>query len=230
VTGFPNLEALLFDFDGLLVDTEFPEFTSITHAAASVGATIEINRFRSVIGTAGPGDVWVEWIEEQVGPVDRVAVIAVQHQVKTEMLSDTKLTVGSEALLEAANHAGIRCAVVSASHGDWVLGHLNRLRASHYFVDFVTRDRVLLHKPDPAHYLSALDILGINRSSASSVVAFEDSYNGSRSSAGAGITTVVVPHGLTDHADFSHAHHRVASLAEITLPSLTALVDSLTSR
>jgi HAD superfamily hydrolase (TIGR01509 family) len=217
--------ALLFDFDGLLFDTEQPELISAQRAAATVGASIDVERWKTVIGTAGEPDFWINWIAEQLGETgfDRAALRAYQREIKTELIASLEMQPGAEALLVAAHDAGIPCAVVSASPITWVLPFLERVEATHYFSDYVTRERVTRHKPDPEHYRDALRSMNIALTNAHRVVAFEDSVNGSRSSAGAGIHTVVVPHGLTEHGDFSHAHRRVGSLTEVSLADFNAL-------
>lgn len=212
--------ALFFDFDGLLFDTEHAELDATAEAATTVGARIDATRWRSVIGTAAEPGFWLDWIEEEVGPVDRAALHALQRRIKADAIAALPLKPGARELLDEARHVGVPCAVVSASPLSWVIPFLERVEATVYFADYVTRERVNAHKPDPAHYLAALDALGVARGDAARCVAFEDSENGSRSAAGAGIHTIVVPHSLTAHGDFSHCHRSLTSLADIRLDDL----------
>jgi HAD superfamily hydrolase (TIGR01509 family) len=212
--------ALCFDFDGLLFDTEHAELDATARAAATVGAVIDETRWRTVIGTAAPSGFWLDWVEEQIGPCDRAGLRETQRRLKAELIAELPMKDGATELLAAASNAAIPCAVVSASPLSWVIPFLERVEATVHFVDYITRERVTRHKPDPAHYVEALRSLGIGSGDAGRCVAFEDSWNGSRSAVGAGMHTIVVPHSLTDHADFSHAHRRIGSLADVTIDTL----------
>jgi HAD superfamily hydrolase (TIGR01509 family) len=219
-------QALFFDFDGTILDTESVEYISIAETFRAFGASFDRARWVSVIGTSQtPEDFWIDWLEASLGePVDRLAVNAQQRNIKYDLLVHQEVRDGVIDLLKAADHTGIDCAVVSSSSRRWVEGNIDRLGLASWFTMLITKEDAVLAKPHPDLYLVALKRHRVPLIDAASVIAFEDSHNGSLAAVRAGITTVTCPNEMTMGMDFSHGHHHVDSLADVDLDRLARLI------
>jgi beta-phosphoglucomutase-like phosphatase (HAD superfamily) len=120
--------------------------------------------------------------------------------------------------LDEAHRLNMAIGIASSSHVEWVQGHLERLELIDRFACLSCFDDVLQAKPAPDLYLAACESLGVDPAQA---VAVEDSRNGILAAKAAGMAAVAVPHGLTEHLDFTEADLRLSSLAE--MPLRTAL-------
>jgi HAD superfamily hydrolase (TIGR01509 family) len=220
--------ALFFDFDGTILDTESVEFTSINDTFQSFGATFDRDRWIACIGTSQPNeDFWIDWLETALGTsVDRAAVNTQQRAMKHDLLKSKDVRPGIIDLLETADDEGISCAVVSSSSRKWVESNIERLGLTESFTMLVTREDAPLAKPHPDLYYFALRRHDVRRDEAASVIAFEDSHNGSLASVRAGITTVTCPNDMTEGMDFAHSHHHVTSLATLDLDELSKLIGA----
>ena len=215
------LQALVFDFDGLIADTETPEFESWREEFLAHGTTLEIDEWIKCVG-AGPGawDVF-DHLESLVGPVDRDAVGERRRSRYQAMTRDLKVMPGVAELVEEAWAAEVPCAIASSSEWHWVAGYLERLGLSGRFAAVVTRDMVASPKPAPDLYVEACARLGAEQRRC---VALEDSVNGVASALAAGLYCVAVPNGVTARFDLSGAHWQIESLTEISLDDARRLV------
>ena len=215
--------ALVFDFDGLILDTEAAEYASVAEVFAEHGGTLDRHRWMSSIGRVNPQQFWVDWLEDQVGLVNREAVHAEQRVRNRELVHRLPVKPGVAELIDQADRRNVPCAVASASPSNWVLPNLERIGLLERFVSVTTREDAKRSKPFPDPYWAALDAVPVARALAASCVAFEDSRNGSLAAVAAGLACVACPHDLTAHTDLSHATVRVGSLAEVSWPMLEEL-------
>ena len=207
-----TLRALIFDFDGLIVDTESSSLAAVQEAYRRHGHELPSDLWRQCVGTTvDPYD----HLQRLVGPeVDLTAVreeLEARHRAEVAELGPRP---GVAELVTAAVTAGLRLAVASSSSRRWVEGHLERIGALSAFHAVRCRDDVRQTKPAPDVYLAALDALGV---SASQAVAFEDSPNGVQAAKTAGIYTVAVPNGVTRGWPFDHADRVIDSLHGVTV-------------
>jgi HAD superfamily hydrolase (TIGR01509 family) len=215
------LRGLLFDFDGLLVDTETPSLASWQELYREHGHELPLDRWATVVGTVGAWDPY-ETLEELAGPVDRVALQERRLARELELGEVEELRPGVLDLLVSAREAGLRTAIVSSSSQAWVHRHLARLERVGDFDAIVTADHDRERaKPRPTLYLEALDELGLR---AEEAVAFEDSPNGVRAAKAARLVCVAVPNGVTAAYGLDEADLVVESLAEVPLERLAALL------
>lgn len=226
-TDSGGLRALLFDFDGLVVDTESVILRAWEGEYARHGVEFPAEHFvRANVGTirGQPGylDEYDE-LERLVGaPVDRREITRRRVEAHDRWLADAEPNPGVRDWLDAARAAGLRLAVASSSPREWVVPLLERLGLAERFEHVSTRTDVDGRaKPDPAVYLHALEGLGVG---APAAVALEDSPAGVRAAKRAGIAAVAVPSEITRSLDFSEADVVVDSLAELTLEELLAWV------
>jgi HAD superfamily hydrolase (TIGR01509 family) len=212
------VRALLFDFDGTMVDTESVDWRSWEEVFAQHGVEVPRERFLLRIGTLNGPDELDELDALLDTPVDREAVQAARRARERELIAEEPLRPGVDRLLDEAAELGLKVAIVSSSTRDWVQSHLERLAIEHHVV-FVhcadgDRDRC---KPSPVLYLEALEELGVG---AGEAIALEDSTNGIAAAKAAGIFTVAFPNPVTSGSDLSSADLVVHSLEDVTLRSL----------
>jgi HAD superfamily hydrolase (TIGR01509 family) len=226
------VRCLIFDFDGLILDTEITTFQAWCELYRDRGCELRLERWAQCIGR---GQDWREFfdpyrhLDELLGaPCDHAEVERWTERRHRELLAAQAPRPGVVACLDAARRLDLRLAVASSSSRAWVAGHLERLGLLERFGLLRCSDDVARHKPFPDLYLAALDGLGVE---AAEAVAFEDSPNGVRAAQAAGIFCVAVPNPVTAQLDLTHADLRLDSLADPPLADLLALIErSRTSR
>jgi HAD superfamily hydrolase (TIGR01509 family) len=212
--------ALVFDFDGLICDTESTEYEAVRRVYRDHGLHLALEDWLPSVGHVAAD--WVADLEAVAGrPLDRAALQAARRSHASELLAALEPLPGVLALLDAARAAGVPCGVASNADADWVEGHLERLGVADRFGVVVSVDRVDRPKPDPDPYLVAVAALGATPADS---VALEDSATGLAAARAAGLFTVAVPGPMSAHHDLSSADVVVASLGDVTLADLGARV------
>jgi HAD superfamily hydrolase (TIGR01509 family) len=215
------IRALIFDFDGTIVDTETPDYRSLAEIYEEHGCTLPLDFWALALGTSpSPVDLFDSLAEQLGEPLDRSSL----HQRRTnrfhELTGQEGIRAGVTGLLRAARAGRVMAAVASSASRGWVEGHLTRLGIRDLFDCIRTSEDVARAKPFPDLYLAALEGLGISSREA---VAIEDSPNGIRAAKAAGIFCIAVPNEITRRLDLSAADLRIESLADCTLEDLLAL-------
>lgn len=217
------IRALIFDFDGLMLDTEGPDYRAWQEVFAQHGHELPLAVWSECIGRAADWFDPLARLESLVGtPIDRDAGHAWQRERHRELIEAEPLLPGVSEYLMAARRLGLRLAIASSSSPGWVGGHLERLKLSAYFECVRCWGDVERAKPAPNLYLAALASLGVT---ASEAIAFEDSFNGVRAAKEAGLFCVAVPNALTAHLDLGQADLLLRSFADLPLPALLARVS-----
>ncbi len=216
------LRAVVFDFDGVILETEQPEFLAWRAVWADHGVTLQLDEWVHCIGTVGAFDPRAELVARAGGPVDLAAVEEHRRDRHQRLLASRAVLPGVTSLLAECRELGVGVAVASSSSRGWVEGHLRRLGLLDSFAGLHCHDTYLAAKPAPDLYLRALACLDVAPADA---VAIEDSPNGITAAKAAGLFCVAVPGPLTRHLDLSAADLRVGSLAEIRLADLVAITD-----
>ena len=215
------IEAFVFDFDGLIIDTEWCEYTSIAEQFDRFGLTYQVAHFQQFVGTAWPTG-WVDEIEAQAPQaIDHDELMIARRARRDELLAGYDVMPGVHRLIALAREHGFGLAVASSSSRDWVEGHLDRLDLRAHFDAVLTRNDVAQAKPAPDLFLAAAAALGVGQRGC---VAFEDSHNGSRAAKAAEMTCVVAPNRITEVQDFAHVDLIVPALTHIELDGLRRLV------
>ncbi|MBX3285326.1 MAG: HAD family phosphatase [Acidimicrobiales bacterium] len=216
------LEAVVFDFDGLIIDSETPIYRSTAAALAEQGLDLTVAGWATVVGH-GEEDSF-RALQAAVGAeIDRTAYeLAYAAQDRSWREREPALP-GVVDLLTALFDAGIPVGVASSSSSGWVEGHLDRLGLRPLVGAVATSDRVDGRtKPAPDTYLLACADLGARPSRS---VALEDSAPGIAAALAAGLVAVAVPSEITRHTDLGAAHHAVPDLTHLDPARLAALVD-----
>lgn len=218
----PSLRAIIFDFDGLIVDTESTGYQTWSEIFESHGLDLAIETYAAVIGTdfGAHYDPRVD-LETRTGRQFDWAELEAQRTLREKELRKTlSILPGVVDLLTEAATLGLPCAIASSSPRWWVEGWLNDLGLIHHFHHLTTVDDTGKVKPDPSLFLLAAQRLTVTTSEA---IIFEDSLNGLIAAQAAGIHCIVAPGPMTQHLHFPGALKRVASLAEVSLKDLNVL-------
>jgi len=214
-----NVRGLLFDFDGLLVDTESPSRRVWEELYREHGHELPHDRWATVVGTIGADFSPFGHLEELVGaPLDRDSVNARRRKREDELNALESFRAGVEEYLADAHRLGLMTAIVSSSWRWWVDRHLGRLDRTDSWDAIVTADGDIERaKPSPTLYLEALRMLGLASDEA---IAFEDSPNGVAAAKSAGLFCVAVPNPITAALAFDRADLVLESLDELPLDRL----------
>ncbi|MBL9200528.1 MAG: HAD-IA family hydrolase [Opitutaceae bacterium] len=209
------IRALIFDFDGLILDTETPLIDAYAEVHRRHGVAFDRGTLLRSVGHADFAfDPWHGFSPH----ADRAALEHECRAHKRELIARLPILPGVVALLDGARSSGLKTGVASNSEHWWVDSHLQRLGLWEKF-DFVAcREDAPSPKPEPDLYRLALNQLGGLRGP--EAIAFEDSHTGSLAAKRANMWAVVAPNESTAHHDFAHADLRVGSLAEIELAAL----------
>jgi HAD superfamily hydrolase (TIGR01509 family) len=211
-------DALVFDFDGTILDTELPHYTTWQAVFQRHGCELPIDMWTAAVGGSGDGFDPLSYLEAQAGcAVDREAIRTERRRGYLELVEAQGILPGVAEYIEAARRLSLRLAIASSSPRSWVAGHLQRLRLRGYFEAIRCADDVARVKPDPELYRTAAACLGVE---AAAAIAIEDSHNGMLSAAGAGLACVIVPNEVTRGQNFQGAHLRLDSLADLPLDEL----------
>ncbi|MCW9131400.1 HAD family hydrolase [Bacillus paramycoides] len=207
------MKAIIFDFDGLVVDTETIWFHSFRDAVREYGGELPLEEFAKCIGTTD--EVLYAYLKEQLK--EKFNEHALKEKVTTlhkEKMKIPKARDGVKEYLEEARELGLKIALASSSSKEWVVRFLEELQIREYFEVIKTREDVEKVKPDPALYRIAIEELGIELSEA---VVFEDSLNGLKAAIAAGLKCVIVPNDVTRNLQFENHHLRIESMKEKNL-------------
>jgi HAD superfamily hydrolase (TIGR01509 family) len=210
------VRALLFDFDGLILDTELASRAGWELLYREHGHELPPELWATVVGTThAPFDPMTH-LEELVGePLEREALNERRYAHEMALIEAEELRPGIAEYLAAARRHRLKRAIVSSSPRGWVDMHLERLEEAVGWDAICTADRDPARaKPAPTLYLEALDALGV---AADEAVAFEDSPNGVRAAKAACVFCVAVPNEVTRDLGLDEAG------ADLVLDSLAEL-------
>jgi HAD superfamily hydrolase (TIGR01509 family) len=210
--------ALIFDFDGLILDTESTEYQSWQELFAAHGCALSLDLWVECIGRPrGYFDFYTHLEEMRGRAIDREQIRTQRHARVRELNLLQPIQPGVVNYLQDARQLGLKIGLASSSSRVWVHGHLERLALYEYFTATKCVEDTGTHKPDPGPYLAVLNALNVLPSEA---MAFEDSPNGIAAAQAAGILCVAVPNPMTQHLQLDHADHRLDSFASLSLSDL----------
>jgi HAD superfamily hydrolase (TIGR01509 family) len=216
-----TLAAIVFDFDGLIVDTENPGFISWQEIYQEFGATLRIDDWRHATGYVGGFDPAIHLEQILCRRLDWSQLVPKREARNWELTLQAKALPGIEPLLRNARERQLRIGVASNSENGWVEGGLRRLGLRDYVDTVVTRDMVVNPKPAPDIYLKTVQTLQVEPGNA---VALEDSEPGCRAAKQAGLRAIAIPNRFSERQDLTIADLVVKSATDLNLDLLAALV------
>lgn len=222
-----SFSALIFDFDGLIIDSETPLFRIWQEIYVQHGAALTLEMWQHALGTQHGFDPYAA-LAAQSGVIlsrdEWVPRIRDEHWRRCE---DEPLLPGVAERLAEAAAMGMPAAVASSSSSAWVKPWLDRHGLAPRFSAVCTRDDVKAVKPAPDLFLLASSRLGVPPREC---LVFEDSPNGLKAARAAGMWAVAVPNALTRPLELPSHDLVLASLADITLPALATRLHDLAPR
>ncbi len=218
------LKALIFDFDGLILDTETPEVLVWQSIYREHGFELPVHEWEKTIGGYGIStfDAADHLSLLSQGRLDS-ASMRIRYRRESDLLIHASAVMpGVINLIEQAREQGVQVAIGSSSPHSWVDTHAKRLGIFHYFKYIICQDDVApgRTKPNPDIYLKALEMLKVQKTEA---VVFEDSLNGVEAARRANIFVVAVPNPLTSKMGVT-GDLTVSSLADLSLRDLQAKI------
>lgn len=212
------MKAIIFDFDGTIIDTETAWYIVFKNAYKEYGVDLSLETYSQCLGT-------------NLTTFNPYTYLKTHHNIsidleefKKSIQNDYAKLIEKEALrpgilnlLQEAKQEGLKIGLASSSHREWIDKFINLLGLEGYFECYCTADTVKNVKPNPELYLQALEQLGVQ---ANEAIAIEDSPNGARAAVTAGLHTIVIKNTLTKQLQFGQGHHTIASLEHYKLHDL----------
>ncbi|CAG7648368.1 HAD family hydrolase [Paenibacillus allorhizosphaerae] len=221
------IKAIVFDFDGLILDTETPEFESFQEMYRAHGCELTLDVWGTCIGTGPEAFDPYQHLETLLGAAyDREAARKLRRELHEQKMQHTDVRPGVRQYLTQGKEMGLRIGLASSSTNEWVTKYLNRYGLLEYFECLCTRDMVTRVKPDPELYLRALAILDVQPHEA---IAFEDSPNGTLAAKRAGMFCVTVPNAVTALLTFGEYDMRLDSMAQLPLQEVVRRLSEASS-
>ena len=220
------LKAILFDFDGLILDTETPEYLTWQGIYREHGFELPHEEWGRIIGGYGLSDFDAagHLAHLSQGRLDPVALRRRHADESLALIHAQPVLPGVLDMIHAAKQHGLKLAIASSSTHSSVDGHARRLGIFHHFDKVICADDVGVGrtKPNPDLFLLALDQLGVLREAA---VVLEDSPNGVKAANRAGIFVVAVPNPATASLAFDGADLTLNSLSDLSMSVLLNTVQ-----
>ncbi len=216
-----RVEALVFDFDGVIVETEAAEYLAWHEIWAEHGHDLRLDEWAG--GLRGPGAFHpFHELSLRTGlDLDEGTLGARKTKLARRRLASAELREGVSEWAERAQELGIGVAIASSSPRDWIDSFLVELGVQTRWPVIVCFDDCGVRKPDPAAYRLACERLSVDPGRA---IAVEDSRTGLLAAKAAGLFCVAVPTEMTQHLDFGEADLVIRSMLEVGLDDLIAQI------
>jgi HAD superfamily hydrolase (TIGR01509 family) len=222
------LQAIVFDFDGLIIDSESPIFEIWEEIYRDHGGELTLDHWRHALGTHNGFDPYAELHRQTGASLDRLVWASRIRDEHWRRCETEPLRPGVAARLAEAGELGLPAAVASSSSAEWVGPWLERHGLRSRLRALCTRDDVARVKPAPDLFLLAAERLGV---APAACVVFDDTPNGVAAAHAAGMWAIAVPGPMTRTLEFPRPHLTLPSLADCTLGELQArLAENLTNR
>ena len=215
-----GLQAIIFDFDGTILNTEAAEFAALADVFAEHGTQISHDDVMPYIG----GATEIPWLdilaERATTSVDFTSIRAKKNDAARRHVETLAPRPGIIELLAEASSAGIALGIASNAPRWWVESHTTRLGIRDYFTAILGVDDVRLGKPHPQLYVDVCCLVGADPLAS---LAIEDSAPGVNAAIAAGLTCIVSPTQITHHVEFHPAAIRIESLDGVRLNDLVGI-------
>jgi HAD superfamily hydrolase (TIGR01509 family) len=213
------IKALIFDFDGLILDTETPDYEVWRDIYQEFGQELSTETWGQIVGGNSGTNFEPDEHLEQITGRD-LSALHLRRRADGARLDRIYASAPLPGVIDTVRDAqarGLRLGIASSSPHEWVDGHLRRLGLYDEFEAIVCREDAPAPKPDPALFDAALRALGTAPQEA---IALEDSPNGVKAARRAGIFVVAVPNPLTAQLRMDGENMRLRSLADLDLAEL----------
>jgi HAD superfamily hydrolase (TIGR01509 family) len=219
-----TIKALIFDFDGLILETEEPIFLSWQKLYASLGLELPLDMWLTTVGSSDADWDPVQDLNNKMTGDIELSLLEQRLEYEMEIILAQPVLPGVVNYLESARRLGLKTAVASSSSREWVEGHLRRTGLISYFDCLRTSDDVTFTKPDPELFVTAMQALEVEPQQS---LVLEDSANGILAAKRAGAWCVAVPNKITRSSSLDLADLRLDSLADMPLDLLLSKFPSV---
>lgn len=213
-----RLKAVIFDFDGLIIDSESAAYDAWSAIYREHGCALSLADWVACVGSSYAAFDPVTNLAQLAGrafdAAQRAALFADKERRKVAVCNQLPLLPGVEARVTEATELGLAVAVASSSSRVWLHEHLTRLRMQTAFKTISGKEDVPRVKPHPDVYLHAAAALHV---APGHCLVFEDSVNGVKAAKAAGMWCIAVPGPITRGLDFAAADAVIASLDDVSL-------------
>ncbi|WP_419876205.1 HAD family hydrolase [Candidatus Pristimantibacillus sp. PTI5] len=216
------IKAIVFDFDGTIIDTETAWYHAFREAYSEHGVELTLEQYSGCIGTSLHTFNPYEYLMTDLKlPIDKDAFRDSVHLQHTALMQSEQVRTGILDYLNEAQDSGMKIGLASSSPRAWIDKYLEQLEIAHYFETIRTADDVARVKPDPELYRQTLAALGVE---AGEAVAIEDSPNGARAALAAGMSCIIVPNTITKSLPFdkSERYYHAECLSHIDFQTMAA--------
>ncbi len=214
------IKAVVFDFDGVLVDSMQLNFEGKRRLFLPFGVELSMQEFIDIwVSPAGEGKEGMPYFIKLKGiNADAQKLREAQKPIYRFLFREkAKLMPGVLCFIHALKAKGVMLAIVSSNWGYLIQIVLKKFGLQKEFGAIISTEDCSKPKPHPEPYLKAIEKLGVK---AENVLALEDSSRGVESAKKAGCKCIALPNCFTEHEDFSKADLVVKSVAEIDISIL----------
>jgi HAD superfamily hydrolase (TIGR01509 family) len=216
----PRIKGIIFDMDGLMVDSEPVQLKAINDALQPLGIRVDDDEFIDMVGRkAIENFIWLKnkhGFKETPEELNEVKNRAYLKRIQTELVT----MPGLAHALELCEKEKLITAIASSSPLKDILEVLKLLDLAERFRMISSGDQVKNGKPDPEIFLIALEMLG---GSATDYLVLEDAGHGVNAAKAADMYCIAVPNRYTKHQDFSRADRVLNSLEELDMKMINNL-------
>lgn len=229
-----KLQALIFDVDGTLADTERAHMAAFNHAFKEMGMDWVWDEalYTELLNISGGKERILHYwkqvnpdikalnpqsLDDRINRIHELKTAAYEHAVNH---GEVSLRPGVLRLMDEALKTGLQLAIATTTSPVNIAALLRHAIGADWRMNFSAigdASTAPIKKPHPQVYLQMLDALQLP---ASHCLAFEDSNNGLRAATAAGLATIVTPNPFTAHHDFTGALKVVPDLSQVNLVQL----------
>ncbi|GGP07043.1 HAD family hydrolase [Oceanobacillus neutriphilus] len=208
------IKAAIFDFDGLILDTETAWFDAYKEVLRSqFQFDLPLGEFVKCVGS--DDTILFSYLQNKLNSQLNVQSIRDEaRKLHSQFVRDAKAREGVTDYLKDAKDEGLTVALATSSTTEWATTHLTNLNLLSYFDFLVTQDMVERVKPAPDIFLKTLEKLDLE---AREAVVFEDSLNGLIAAQEVDLPTVIIPNPVTAALPFENYHLKLNSMTDMPL-------------
>ncbi|WP_062307694.1 HAD family hydrolase [Alicyclobacillus sendaiensis] len=211
------MRAVIFDFDGTIVDTERAWYEAYAGLYRQHGRELPFHLYAKTVGTSADAFDPVRHLCDADASIRREEAERAVEQEHRRLLDDEPLRPGVRASLQELRRLGVSIGLATSSRRAYVEPFLEKYGIQAFFDAIATADDVIRVKPDPELYQLACRRLGVAPSEA---LAVEDSPHGAQAAIAAGLPVLCVPNAITKHLSFPDGCLFRSSLEGVDWPSL----------
>jgi putative hydrolase of the HAD superfamily len=218
------IKAVIFDFDGLIVDTETPWYEAYKAVFKQYDVDLPLEVWGKCIGTSFHVFNPLDYLEQHANcSISRDAINQEAEMQHSNLMKYQTIRPGVKNYLREAKELGLKIGLASSSSRSWVESYLNTFEVIEFFDTVHTSDDVSQVKPNPELYIKSLKALQVYGDEA---IAFEDSLNGLTAAKEAGAFCVIVPNSVTTLMEFMNYDLRIKSMDEMPLIDVISTILS----